>query len=187
MERRTLEVRAAVEGNRLVGHAAVFDQSELIRDFYESVDRRAFGRVLRERQDTVLQVDHAGMPLARTTSGTLRLGVDSTGLTIDADLADTTLGRDVRTLVDRGDLSKMSFGFQVAEDAWHVRKDGAQHRTILDVGRLFDVSVVTFPAYAGTDVALRAAVYGDLPKIPTRPSVRGQVARIRWANRKASQ
>lgn len=187
MERRTLEVRAAVEGNRLVGHAAVFDQDALIRDFYESIDRRAFGRVLREKQDVVLQVDHQGLPLARTTAGTLHLGTDSTGLTIDADLAPIGLGNDVRVLVDRGDLRSMSFGFQVAEDVWTVRKDGSQHRTITEVGRLFDVSVVTFPAYAGTDVALRSEVYGTLPAPPPRATARGQAARIRWAIRKASQ
>lgn len=189
MERRTLEVRAGVEAGRLVGHAAVFDQTTTIggfAPFTEDVSSRAFDRVLRERQDTALLVNHDGMPLARTVSGTLRLGTDARGLTIDADLADTSLGRDVRTLLERGDLSQMSFGFTVAADEWRDGDDGRPHRTIVEVDRLFDVSVVTFPAYAGTDVALRAALYGDLPRVPPRVSARGQAARIRWANRKAS-
>lgn len=177
MERRTLEVRADIESGRLVGHASVFDQETRIRDWFERVSPRAFDRVLRERQDTVLQVNHDGLPLARTTSGTLRLGKDSTGLTIDADLADTSLGRDVRTLVERGDLASMSFGFTVFEDAWSVRKDGAQLRSIEELERLYDVSVVTFPAYAGTDVALRS----EFPTPPTvsRHPAGSQIARIR--------
>jgi len=175
-----MEVRAAVEGNRLAGHAAVFGQETFISgwDFYEVISSRAFDRVLKEDQDVVLQVDHQGMPIARTKAGTLRLGKDSTGLTIDAEIADTSLGRDVRELVGTGVLSSMSFGFTVAVDAWSRRKDGGQLRSVEEVGRLYDVSVVTFPAYAGTDVSLRSRL-GDAPKIPARDTARGQAALIR--------
>lgn len=183
MERRTLEVRVAAEGNRLVGHAAVFDQETFISgwDFWETINSRAFDRVLREDQDVILQVDHQGMPLARTTASTLRLSKDSVGLVMDADLPDTSLARDVRELTRLGVLSKMSFGFTVAEDAWSRRKDGGQLRSVEEVGRLYDVSVVTFPAYAGTDVALRSQL-GDAPKIPPRGNARGQAALIRARN-----
>lgn len=188
MERRAHELRAAVEGNKLAGHAAVFDQETFIGgwNFYEVVSRNAFDRVLRETQDVVLQVDHDGLPLARTTAGTLQLGKDKTGLTISADLPDTTLARDVRELVRTGVLSSMSFGFTVAEDTWSKRADGAQLRVIEEVGRLYDVSVVTFPAYAGTDVALRSR-FGDAPNIPPRLSLRDQLIRMRAATRKGSR
>lgn len=181
MERRTLEVRAAVDGNTLTGHAAVFGQETFIPgwDFYEVVSAGAFDRVLTEDQDVVLQVDHQGMPLARTTARNLRLSKDKTGLVVDADLPDTSLGRDVRELVRAGVLSKMSFGFSVAEDVWSKRADGSQLRSIEEIGRLFDVSVVTFPAYEGTDVALRSRELGDAPQIPPRVSARGQAALIR--------
>lgn len=184
MERRTLEVRAAVEGNRLIGHPAVFDQETYISgwDFYEVINSRAFDKVLREDQDVVLQVDHAGMPLARTRAGNLRLGKDSVGLTMEADLPDTSLARDVRELAAAGVLTSMSFGFTVAVDAWSRRKDGGQLRSVEEVGRLFDVSVVTFPAYSGTDVALRSRQFGDAPKIPARGTARGQAALIRARN-----
>lgn len=178
MERRALhEVRADIQGNRLVGHASVFGQETRIRDFYEQVMPSFFDRVLRERQDTVMQVNHDGLPIARTTSGTLKLSKDSTGLAFEADLADTSLGRDVRVLAERGDLNAMSFGFVVAEDAWSVRKDGAQLRSLLEAERLFDISPVTFAAYAGTDLALRAE---DVhPPTLSRVTARGQAARIR--------
>ena len=178
-----LDVRADVVGNRLRGHAAVFNQETRISEFYEEIDPRAFDRVLLSDPDTVMQVDHSGLPLGRTTSGTLRLAVDSTGLEFDCDLPNTTLARDARELVDRGDLRACSFGFQVAEDVWSLRKDGAQKRVITVVGRLFDVSVVTFPAYAGTDVALRSGLPTP-PKISVPATARDQYTRIRQNLRK---
>jgi HK97 family phage prohead protease len=182
-ERRFAEFRADVSTGRLVGHAAVFDQETRIGEFLERIDRSAFDDVL--DGDTVLQLEHQGLPLARTTSGTLRLGKDATGLVVDADPADTTAGRDLRALVARGDLYSMSFGFTVAQDSWERRDDGQHLRTIHQVGRLYDVSVVTFPAYLGTDVALRHA-FGDVPAPPNTPryTARGQAALIRARNRK---
>lgn len=180
MERRSVQIRADIAASgRLTGHAAVFNQETRIGDFYEVISPGAFDRVLRERQDTVLQAEHAGLPMASTWAGTLTLGTDSDGLTMDADIADTSLGRDVRVLVGRGDLRSMSFGFTVSEDVWTVRKDGAQLRTITELERLWDVSVVTFPAYAGTDVALRNEIVTP-PQMP-RITARDQAARIRLA------
>ena len=179
MERRfASEARAAIEGNRLIGHASVFEQETRIADFYEQVHRDAFADVL--DGDTVLQLEHQGLPLARTTSGTMTLAVDGTGLVFDAEPADTSAGRDLRTLVRRGDLYSCSFGFTVAEDDWSKRDDGTPLRTILRVGRLYDVSVVTFPAYLGTDVSLRT-LFGDVPNPPRFParSARVQAASIR--------
>lgn len=161
----------------MVGHASVFNTETRIRDFYELVMPSFFDRVLRERQDTVMQVNHEGLPLARTTSGTLALAKDSTGLAFEADLPDTSLGRDVRILAERGDLNAMSFGFTVAEDAWSLRKDGAQLRSLVEAERLFDISPVTFAAYAGTDLALRAEEITP-PKL-SRVTARDQAARIR--------
>jgi HK97 family phage prohead protease len=166
VERRSLhEVRADVRGNKLTGHASVFGQETRIRDFFEQVMPTFFDRVLRERQDTVMQVNHEGLPIARTTSGTLKLSKDSTGLAFEADLADTSLGRDVRVLAERGDLNAMSFGFTVFQDAWALRKDGSQLRSLIEADRLFDISPVTFAAYDGTDLALRA-LFGDVPRPP---------------------
>jgi HK97 family phage prohead protease len=171
-----------MDGGRLIGHASVFGQEARIGEFFEQVDPGAFADVL--DQDVVLQLEHQGLPLARTSSGTMTLGVDSTGLLVDADPADTSAGRDLRELVRRGDLYSMSFGFTVAEDAWSKRDDGQHLRTIKKIGRLYDVSVVTFPAYLGTDVSLRS-LFGDVPHPPTtaaRYTARGQAARIRARN-----
>lgn len=162
-DRFTAEFRADVAGNKLTGHAAVFNQRAMIRDFAEQIDPRAFDRALSEAQDVVLLVNHDGLPLARTASGTLRLAKADRGLAMSADLPNTTLAADVRELTRRGDLRSMSFGFFVREDEWSNLDDGTQLRTVLDVD-LFDVSVVTFPAYAGTDLALR-----NRPPMHTKP------------------
>lgn len=175
LERRTVEARAAVEGTRLVGYASVFDEETRIRDFHERVDRAAFDRALRENQPVALLVNHDGLPLATTYGGTLNLSTDAHGLRMAAGLPDTSLGRDVRELTSRGDLRSMSFGFVVRDEEWSVRDDGAQLRTIKDVD-LFDVSVVTFPAYAGTEVSLRnRPAPTDVPRV----TARGQHALIR--------
>ena len=178
MERREYRADTTVEGNRLVGHASVFNQEARIKDFWEQVDPAAFDRALREDQDVVCLANHDGLPLGRRSAGTLRLGTDTNGLTQETDLPDTTLGRDVRELVRRGDLRSMSFGFVVTDEDWSVREDGSQLRTIRDLD-LFDVSVVTFPAYAGTDLALRFDE-SRRPKIHPAPiTARDQVVRIR--------
>lgn len=173
------ECRAEMTAGRLVGHAAVFNEEARIGEFFEQIDPDAFADVL--DGDTVLQLDHKGLPLARTTSGTMTIGVDSRGLVMNADPADTTAGRDLRVLVERGDLFSMSFGFIVADDVWERREDGSHLRTVKKIGRLFDVSVVTFPAYLGTDVALRDLL-GDMPTPPTvarRDRARLQALKIR--------
>lgn len=167
-ETRTLSldrVSLRADSGRFVGHASTFGDRYPIGDpkrfgFWEQMDRRAFDRAVADQQDVVMLVDHEGMPLARTTSGTLELRTDKRGLLVEADLPDTSLGRDVKVLMERGDLSQMSIGFFVKKDTWDKQDDGTMLRTIEDVD-LFDVSVVKFPANPGTDAAVRAAGFNN--------------------------
>ncbi len=151
------------------GHAAVYGQRTAIGDpksygFYEQIEKGAFDRALAEDQDVRFLVDHdSSRVLARTASGTLNLSSDKKGLFVQADLADTSVGRDLRVLLERGDVSQMSFGFVVAADEWKTQKDGTELRTIKDVD-LFDVSAVTFPAYPQTDAAIRSAGFQEIRK-----------------------
>jgi HK97 family phage prohead protease len=162
-----LEVRAEVTGDRLTGHAAVFGQYANIGGHLETIAPGAFDRALREGHDVRLTVGHdQNKVLARTRSGTLRLTGDRVGLRFDAELPDTTLARDVRALVTRGDLSDMSFAFVPTADEWSTR-DGHQVQTITDLD-LHDVSLVGLPAYQGTDVRLRALTCFT-PPTPGRP------------------
>lgn len=162
-----IELRSSIEGDTLVGHAAVFGQYADVRTHLETLSPNAFDRALRERQDVRLTVGHdQNSVLARTKSGTLDLSVDAKGLLVRAQLPDTTLGRDLRTSIARGDLDGMSFAFVPRRDSWSTR-DGRQVNTILDLD-LHDVSVVGVPAYPGTDVHLRSLDSCDRPGPPAR-------------------
>lgn len=160
--RTMLERSRDNSAGRFTGHAAVYKQRTAIGDplrggFYEQINPGAFDRALSEDQDVRFLVDHdPSRVLARTASGTLSLASDKKGLVVDADIADTSVGRDLRILLERGDVSQMSFGFMVTKDEWAMQKDGTELRTIHDVD-LFDVSAVTFPAYPQTDAAVRAS------------------------------
>lgn len=147
-----------MSAGRMRGHAAVYSSPALIGkgdySFWEAIAPGAFDRALRERQDVTLLFNHErDHVLARTTSGTLRLSSDKTGLVVDADIADTSIGRDVAHLLARRDIGKMSFSFTPRKERWGLTKDGTDMVVVTDVD-LWDVSVVTRPAYDTTDASL---------------------------------
>ena len=168
---RPVELRKDGEGAAigLAGYASVTDSPYTIRDWlgeYDEVIRTgAFAKTLNEKDDVRLLLNHEGLPLARTKSGTLDLreivnptddpqGKGQTGLWTEADLDPrSSLANDVKLAMERGDLDEMSFAFQVTRQEWSP--DYTQ-RDILEV-KLFDVSVVTYPANPATSVGLRAA------------------------------
>ena len=161
VERRSMgrvELRAASEGKpaQLVGYAAVFNsRSEDLGGFREIIMPGAFDRALEEGHDVRALVNHnPDKMLGRTASKTTRLEVDEKGLRAEIDVPDTQDGRDTLTLVQRGDLSQMSFAFRTLADEWRT-EDGEPLRELLDL-ELFDVSVVAYPAYPTTEVSARA-------------------------------
>ena len=153
----TGELRQEGDGNTFVGYAAVFNSPSEPLPFIERIAPGAFAKSLRSRKrDIRLYVNHdSNMVLASRNSGTLRLLEDEVGLRVEADLPDTTAGRDIRELMRTGVVDKMSFGFQVERrgDKW---SDDGMERTLTAV-RLFEVSIVTgFPAYEATQAAVRS-------------------------------
>ena len=151
---RTPEVRATDKGRTIGGYAAVFGSTADIGDsFREIIAPGAFASAL--SQDVRALIDHdSGRVIGRTTAGTLRLAQDATGLAVEIDLPDTSDGRDLATLIERGDVSGMSFGFIVTKQTWDETGD-IPTRTIEAVD-LREVSVVAFPAYDDTSIALRS-------------------------------
>jgi HK97 family phage prohead protease len=137
------------------GYAAVFNSlSEDLGGFREKINRNAFDNVLDD--DVVAVFNHdMNMVLGRTTSGTLKLSVDDRGLFTEIDMPNTTLGNDLTELVERGDISKMSFGFYVDRDEWEESEQDFV-REVKEVKKLIDVSLVTKPAYNETSVAVRS-------------------------------
>lgn len=168
-----IELRSDGDGGGIavVGYAAVFNERTSIGDYFDEViSPGAFDEALARGDDTTFLVDHRGLPLARTTSGTLKLSVDERGLKIETELdpEDPDVAR-VIPKMKRGDLSKMSFAFRATKDRWDETGD-TPLRTIDEV-ELFDVSIVTEPAYHGTEIGLRS-MRAALKNVP------GKAARI---------
>ena len=155
MERRTAEVEVRARGRRLEGHAALFNTRARIGAGEETIRPGAFAADLSARRDVLALVDHDdGRVLGRTRSGTLRLAEDTRGLAFELDVPDTTDGRDVLALAERGDLGGMSFGFSAGADDAPVVAGVRELRAV----RLFEISVVkAWPAYPGTSVEARRA------------------------------
>jgi HK97 family phage prohead protease len=169
IERRTytvqdVEARQSDDGvMRLSGYAAVFNDASVPLPFKERIAVGAFRKTLSEAPDVRLLVNHEGLPLARTKNGTLVLTEDDRGLKFDAELADTQEGRDIYTLVQRGDVDQMSFAFRVIRQNWSKDKS---ERTLTEVSLSDgDVSVVTYPAYPTTTVEARKKIADALDAI----------------------
>jgi HK97 family phage prohead protease len=176
-----VEARDAEDGGlTLAGYASITDAPYEVNDwlgtYSETIARGAFGKSLREADDVRLLVNHDGVPLARTKSGTLTLrevakpeddpqAANQTGLWCEASLDSASpLAQTVRSAMNRGDLSEMSFAFQATRQEWDA---DYENRTVREV-RLFDVSVVTYPANPATSVHLNSAdVAADIRELPT--------------------
>jgi HK97 family phage prohead protease len=155
------EMRApsdAEDGLTFTGHAAVFDERTWIGPkrwgFWEVIDPGFFRDVLDD--DAAFLVNHDPNIVLARNGATMTLATDKLGLVPTAtwDSADPDAvkwaGR-----VRRGDVTKMSFAFTVAEEKWSEDDDGIETRTLLTAERLYDVSLVTYPAYEGTDGGMR--------------------------------
>ena len=149
------------------GHAAVFGKRTWIGPkkwgFWERVGNGAFKQTLSDGADVRFLVNHdPNLLMARTKSETLRLSEDGTGLLSEADMdRRQSYTNDVVIALERGDISQMSFAFEVVKDSWEELDDGNELRTLEEV-RLWDVSVVTYPAYEDTDAGLRGAAFDVL-------------------------
>lgn len=157
LEFRSGEVRASSPG-RLTGYAARYNDETRIGDFAEVIRPGAFAASLRSGDTIIALADHDRRALLGSTAAhTLQLREDAHGLAFDLALPDTSHGRDVRALVERGDIRGCSFGFVVEPggDVWTDRGDGAMLRELRSV-RLYEVTVTATPAYASTELALRS-------------------------------
>ena len=136
------------------GYAIVFNQRTLLYEvegikYYEVIERNALNTT--DLKDICLKYNHGDNAkiLARTRNNTLEINVDDKGLFIRAKLADTTDGKDLYSLIKRGDLDKMSFAFTVDDETFD-RSDNTRH--IRSIKKVFEVSVVDTPAYEGTSI-----------------------------------
>lgn len=155
-EIRKLDMQFRAESNEdgkmeIKGYAAVFNSPETY-DYTEVIDSKAFDEA--DMSDVVLRYNHndSFMVLARTRNKSLSLDVDDKGLLIDATLQDDiTDHKNIYNAIKSGLIDKQSFAFTVEEDSYDYDTDT---RTILKIGKLFDVSVVDQPFYNATDVSV---------------------------------
>lgn len=165
-EIRVCEIRAdaaaagAAKVLKLEGRPIVYDQPTTINDpagtFIEIIRAGALDHA--DLSDARLFYNHDlnKVPLARTPK-TMQLTLDAAGLSMVAELPDTEEARSVYTAVQRGDLSGMSFAFKVPEggDSYDA---ATNTRTITKIEKVYEISVVPFPAYPQTSVEARSAM-----------------------------
>lgn len=163
VERRNMpfkgvELRAKPDGAggdtlTFTGYACVtevgYEMQDWLGPFTEVVRKGAFTKTLAENADVPFLINHSGMTLARTKSGTMRLAEDDTGLHTEADLDPASPHvQALRSAMDRGDLDEMSFAFWVTRQTW---SPDFEQRDILEVAmNKGDVSIVNYAANPNT-------------------------------------
>ncbi|PHM51176.1 HK97 family phage prohead protease [Xenorhabdus sp. KK7.4] len=156
------EIRTAslsASDKKLTGYVIKWNsRSHILWDeFIEQFAPNAFSASLAASADIRALYEHDHMNLlGRTTSGTLQLSEDPTGLRFELTPPDTQLGRDVLTLVERGDIQGMSFGFRAIKDQWDTSQT-PYVRTVLEA-ELREITVTSLPAYpeSGVEIAKRS-------------------------------
>jgi HK97 family phage prohead protease len=164
LERRVSAGRATVAGTKshplLRGLAIVFNErSQDLGGFVEIIKPEAIERTIAEGIDLRAFFDHdPAKVLGRQSAGTLRTEKTGQGLSVEIDPPSVTDPANLLELIQRGDVNGMSFSFSTMPngDDWK-REDNRIVRYVTDM-RVYEVSVVSMPAYEQTDVevALRA-------------------------------
>ncbi len=156
MEKRIFNIESRVEKREdgkevVIGHASIYDsKSNNLGGFYEYIARGAFTDELIEKSDVRALINHdPNLILARSTSGTLDLSVDEKGLRYSFQIPETSYGKDLAINMKNGNLNQSSFAFIVGKngDEWTTDDEGNDIRTITAIDRLYDISVVSYPAY----------------------------------------
>nr|WP_277581556.1 MULTISPECIES: HK97 family phage prohead protease [Staphylococcus] len=157
LELRSTETIKAVDNEKMIveGYALRFNTlSNDLGGFVETISPQALKDT--DLTDVRCLIDHdSSKVLGRTASETLSLNIDDEGLYFRCQLPDTSYSRDLYENIRLGNINQCSFGFILDEDGDTIEKrdDGLFKRTLNKIKSLFDVSVVTFPAYQDTDVA----------------------------------
>lgn len=178
------EIRAEQRDNvtHIVGYGSVFDVlSEPMWGFREIIRPGAFDEVLGDDVRGLFNHD-ANFVLGRTVAATMTLTVDDRGLHYDIIAPETPTIRDlVIAPMQRGDITQSSFAFRVAPggDNWYEDDDGVIIREITKVGRLYDVSPVTYPAYQAADSSVRSLSDWKETRARTLQAINAKAARER--------
>lgn len=166
------EESEAEERQVVQGYASTFNQPYTLWEddefvIQEQVDSKAFEGA--DLSDVIFQYNHEGRVFARVSNGTLSVGTDDEGLSIEADLGGTDIGRQLFQEIKGGYTTKMSYGYTVNDAVWEDRKleDGRtlELRTITSVGKVYDVSAVSIPANNATSISVRNLSDGVIAEV----------------------
>lgn len=153
-----LEVREAGEGSAgrtITGYAAIFNsETDICGYWIEKIAPGAFSASLQSRDVLALYAHDTARIIGRRSSGTLRIAEDAKGLKVEIDLPDTNDGRDLAVLIERGDVTGMSFGFIATRQEWDETVSPPV-RTLEEV-ELHEVTVTANPQYQDTELKLRS-------------------------------
>ena len=167
MEKRIFNIENRFEKREdgqevVVGYGSIFNsRSENLGGFYEYISPTAISEETIAKSDVRALINHdANLILARSTSGTLDLWVDEKGLKYEFEIPETSYGKDLAINMKNGNLNQSSFAFTVGDDEWSTDDNGNDIRTITSIDKLFDISVVSYPAYSQADSDLVVAQRG---------------------------
>lgn len=154
-----IELREDENGVKTIrGYAVKWEMKSQVMGFFkqfrEQFKKGAFAESLTKDDQRFLWSHDTSKVLARKKNGTLRLFEDDIGLRFEADLPDTTLGRDTYTSIERGDVDGVSFGFRMTEQSIDESDEENILRTVTGA-ELLEVSAVAFPAYPDSEVSAR--------------------------------
>lgn len=138
---------------QVIGYACVFNQPSEDMGFIEYCNPQMFEGVDMDNVLALYSHDFSNI-LGRSSTGTLKLNVDDTGLKFTLDIPDTSLGHDVYTNIKNGNLQGCSFGFSIADDDWSRDDNGKVIHTINRIDQLTEISITPLPAYTETSVAV---------------------------------
>lgn len=158
------EVRAEENeehGHYITGQPIVFNAKTDLGWYDEIIDTEALANT--DLRDVRFLINHNTdmIPLARSRNNnensTMQMSVDESGMTIrvDLDIENNTDARSLYSAVERGDISGMSYMYTVDQDAWEDLESEHPTRHIRSIGKVFEVSAVTFPAYEATSIQVR--------------------------------
>ncbi len=162
----------AEEREVVQGYASTFDEPYTLWEddefvIQEQVDSKAFDEA--DLSDVIFQYNHEGRVFARVSNNTLSVGPDDKGLSIEADLGGTDIGRQLFQEIKGGYTTKMSYGYTVNGAKWEDLKleDGRtlELRTITSVGKVYDVSAVSIPANNATSISVRNLSDGVIAEV----------------------
>ena len=150
------------------GFAARYEPYELYRDYdgepvYERFEPGCFDDC--DMSDIIMQYDHAGKVLARTSNGSLLVEVTDGGLFVAADLGRTEAARDLYQDIAAGMVTKMSWRFAVGDYYYDQESRTIVHKT---VRKIYDVAPVSIPANDNTEINARAWVDGEINQAARR-------------------